>query len=87
MYEILLLLIFNEIFYSTKSHSFIVVISPKYGIQECIPVGCVPSASMVIFWGGLSLDLGGICLWIWEVSVSGSGRCLSLGLVGVCLWI
>ena len=62
-------IITNEIFYSTKNNSFIVVISPKYGIQECIPVGCVSPASMVIHLGR------GVVV----VSVSGCGRYLSLG--------
>ena len=29
--------------------------------QECIPVGCVPSAAVTVSWGGVSAQKGGVC--------------------------
>ena len=40
--------------------------------QECIPVGCVPSAAVAVSWGGVNLPRGVVCLGVvvvsaWEV--------------------
>ena len=45
--------------------------------QECIPVGCVPSAAVAMSASGPG---GGVCLWSRGVSASGPG-----GGGGVCL--
>ena len=31
--------------------------------QECIPVGCVPSATVAVCWGGVPDPGGGGCAW------------------------
>ena len=77
---------------------FLVIGSNFKSKQECIPVGCIPSAAVVISLGGsapggLSAP-GGVCL-LWGVSVLGvcvcsggvsapEGWCLLCG-VGVCV--
>ena len=59
----------------------------KYGYimkQECIPVGCVPSAAVAVCWGGLP---GGRCLpggvSAWVVCMSAQ-RGVCPGGMGVC---
>ena len=52
---------------------FFLRLSEKYEIvikQECIPVGCVPSAAVTVSGGGV-VCLGGVCL-----GVSTQGVCL-----------
>ena len=34
--------------------------------QECIPIGCIPSAAVGVCWGGILRELsapGGVCSW------------------------
>ena len=46
--------------------------------EECIPVGCVPPASVAVSTigegvvGVSAFGLGGVCLWVWWVSRGGS---------------
>ena len=54
----------------------------KYGYimkQECIPVGCVPSAAVAVYWGGGVFPGGGVCQGgsVWGVCMSAQrGVCL-----------
>ena len=53
--------------------------------QECIPVGCVPSTAVAVYWGGGCLRGGGVCLGGClpaGVSACGPGR----GVSARCLW-
>ena len=56
------------------------VYMPRGGVhawgQECIPVGCIPPASVAVFGGGGCLP-GGVC----QAGLPGGGVCLG----GVCL--
>ena len=47
--------------------------------QECIPVGCIPSAAVAVFWRGVYSG-GVVCSWGWVCS---GGECLLWGW-GVC---
>ena len=58
----------------TAMHRWIVESSME---QECIPVGCVPPASVAVSTRGcVPLGRGSICLWVHGVSASGSMGCL-----------
>ena len=54
--------------------------------QECIPVGCVPSAAVAVCWGGVCLG-GGVCPGVSAQGGVCPGGCLHRGVSaqGVCI--
>ena len=65
-----------------------IAVSVQYE-QECIPVGCVPPATVAISTGRGCVYLwvqGDVYLWVQGVSVSGSGG-VFLCVRGVYLWV